>query len=164
MKRFDTMRGWFAYELYQQMKKNPDIWLITGDLGYKMFDSIRDEFPERYINTGATEISFMDIACGLSLEGKIPFVYSITPFILYRPFEVLRTYINHERLNVKLIGSGRNKDYEHDGISHWSEDALHVLKCLPNINRYFPEKKEEIPEIVYNMVKEKGPMFLSLTR
>lgn len=164
MKRHESMRGWFAYELYQQMKRNPYIWLITGDLGYGMFDAIREEFPERYINTGATEIAFMDIACGLALEGKIPFVYSITTFLLYRPFESIRNYVNYEKLNVKLIGSGRDKDYAHDGISHWSEDVHKVLKCLPNIQTCFPEEKEQIPEMVSNMLRWNKPYFLSLRR
>ena len=164
MKRHDSMRGWFAYELYQRMKLDKRIWLLTGDLGYGMLDSIRDDFPDRFINCGAAEQSMMGIACGLALEGKIPFVYSITTFLLYRPFETIRTYINHERLNVKLIGSGRDKDYVHDGISHWSEDALHVLKCLPNIQRCFPDEKEYIPDIIHEMLIHDKPYFLSLRR
>ena len=94
MKRHDTMRGWFAYELYQQMKKNKNIWLVTGDLGYKMFDSIKDDFPDRFLNAGSSEQAMMGIAVGLALKGKIPFVYSITPFLLYRSFETIRNYIN----------------------------------------------------------------------
>src|SRR3990167_5924344 len=113
MKKHDSMRGWFAYELYHKMLENDKIWLIVGDLGYGMFDKIREDFPDRFINTGAAETSMMNIACGLALEGKIPFVYSITTFLLFRPFEVLRTYVNHEKIPIKLVGSGRDKDYEH---------------------------------------------------
>lgn len=172
MTRHDSMRGWFAYELYQHMKKNKDIILITGDLGYGMFDSIRDEVPEQFINTGAAEQAMMGIACGLAIEGKIPFVYSITNFLLYRPFETIRTYVNHEKLNVKLIGSGRNKDYKHDGISHWSDDAWKLFDpteqgegaILDNIRALWPDTKEEIPDLVTNLIETKDPCFLSLRR
>ncbi|MDO8657799.1 MAG: hypothetical protein Q7K55_03600, partial [Candidatus Levybacteria bacterium] len=109
--RHDSMRGWFAYDLYNHMAKNENIWIITGDLGYKLFDYIRRDFPERFINTGAAEQAMIGIAIGLALDGKIPFVYSITTFLLYRPFETIRNYINYEKIPVKLIGSGRNKDY-----------------------------------------------------
>ena len=89
------MRQLFFEELYKQMKINNDIYALTGDLGYGGFDKIRDEFSDRFINCGAAETAMMDIACGMAIEGKIPFVYSITTFLVYRPFEVLRTYINH---------------------------------------------------------------------
>lgn len=169
--KHESMRGYFAYELYKQMKLNPKIWLLTGDLGYAMFDYIRKDFPDRFVNTGAAEQALTDIACGLALEGKIPFVYSITTFLLYRPFETIRTYINHEKLNVKLVGGGRDKDYEHDGISHWSEDAwklfymaYDVPGILNNIKPYWPEDKKEIPSILDKMIKFNGPDFISLRR
>ena len=164
MKRYDSMRGWFAYELYQQMKKNKKIWLVTGDLGYKMFDFIRDEMPDRFINTGAAEQSMIGIAVGLALEGKIPFVYSITPFLLYRPFETIRNYVNHEKIPVKLIGGGRDKDYGEDGFSHWSEEDKQVMKIFSNIKAYWPKEKEEIPNLLKSIINNKKPTYLNLKR
>src|SRR3990167_1481101 len=132
------MRKEFMKELVNQAEKNDKIWLLTGDLGYGLLDEFRDRFTDRFVQCGAAEQAMMDIACGLAIEGKIPFVYSITTFLLYRPFETLRTYVNHEKLNVKLIGSGRDKYYHIDGISHWSEDAHKLLDTLPNIHQYWP--------------------------
>lgn len=158
------MRRTFADLLYKQMELNPKIWVLTGDLGYKMWDQIRDKYPERFINVGAAEQTLLDIACGLALEDKIPFCYSITTFLLYRGFETIRTYINHEKLNVKLVAAGRNKDYAHDGISHWSEDAQAILDTQKNIRQYWPNSKEEIPAILTKMIKFNGPDFISLRR
>lgn len=158
------MRRTFADELYKQMESNPDIWLLTGDLGYGMWDKIRDDFPDRFINVGASEQAMMDIAVGLALKGKIPFVYSITPFLLRRPYETLKLYLDEEKIPVKLVGSGRDKDYLHDGPSHHATDAPELLKTLPNIDTFFPESKEQIKDILEVMVKEKTPAFISLKR
>ena len=127
------MRRCFADILHQHMACNKDIWVITADLGYKMWDMIRDDYPQRFINAGASEQAMMGMAVGLALEGKIPVVYSITPFLLYRSFETLRNYVNHERIPVKLIGSGRGRDYAHDGFSHWAEEDRDIFKILSNI-------------------------------
>src|SRR3990167_7013085 len=154
------MRQLFFEELYKQMKINNDIYALTGDLGYGGFDKIRDEFSDRFINCGAAETAMMDIACGMAIEGKIPFVYSITTFLVYRPFEVLRTYINHEKLNVKLIGSGRGKNYETDGWSHDATDIKPFLDLLPNIKQFWPNEKEEVSAILDTMIQYKGPQFL----
>ena len=158
------MRKTFFDSLYELMGKNENIYALTGDLGYIGFDKIRDIFPDKFINCGASEQTMMDMAVGLAYEGKIPFVYSITPFLIYRPFETLRTYINHEKLNVKLIGSGRNQDYIHDGMSHYANDVEDVLRTLPNIVQYYPESKEEIPNILIEMLGDERPGFLSLRR
>lgn len=164
MKRHESMRGWFAYELCQQMKKNKDIILLTGDLGYKVFDTIREELSDQFYNTGAAEQAMMGIACGLAISGKIPIVYSITPFLLYRPFETLRTYVNHEKLSVILVGSGRDDDYKHDGFSHYAGDDKQIIKTLTNIRCHWPEAKEDIPELLEIVLKDNKPCYINLKR
>lgn len=162
--RHNSMRGWFAYELHKQMAKDERIWLLVGDLGYKAFDYIKRDFPDRFMNCGAAEQSMIDIAVGLALNGKIPFVYSITTFLLYRPFEAIRNYVNHEKIPVKLIGAGRDKDYAHDGFSHWAEEDREVMQIFNNVMAQWPETFEEIPEIVNKMTKDNKPWYLNLKR
>lgn len=159
-----SMRGYFAYYLYQEMIKNKKIYLVTGDLGYKMWDQIRQDFPDRFINAGASEQAMVGLAVGLALEGKIPFVYSITTFLLYRPFETIRNYINHESIPVRLVGSGRGRDYEHDGISHWPEEEKGILDIFKNIKAVWPEKLTEIPTLVKKMTKINKPWYINLKR
>lgn len=163
-KPHDSMRGYFAHYLYLEMEKNPDIYVVVGDLGYGMFDAIKADFKDRFINTGAAEQAMMGIAVGLAMSGKIPVVYSITSFLLYRPFETIRNYIDYENIPVKLIGGGRDKDYSHDGISHWSEDAKSVLGIFRNIKSYWPEEKEAIKALVPAIINSKLPCFVSLRR
>lgn len=158
------MRGWFAFELHKKMLEDDRIWVVTGDLGYGVLDKIRRDFPERFINAGTAEQAMLGICVGLALQGKIPVAYSITTFLLYRPFEVIRNYINHENIPVKLIGSGRDKDYSHDGISHWSHDAKSLLDTLKNIVQVWPQEKEEIPKIIDEVLHNGKPTFLSLRR
>lgn len=158
------MRKTFAKELLDHAIKDSRIILLTGDLGYGMFDEFQHVLPNQYINCGASEQAMMDIAVGLSYEGKIPVVYSITPFLLYRPFETLRTYIDHEKLNVKLVGSGRDDDYKHDGYSHDATDAGAILRTLPNIVQMWPETKEDIHSEVNVMLSHERPVFISLKR
>ena len=164
MKRHDSQRGFFAYELYRQMKKDKEIVLLCLDLGFGMFDAHFKDFPDRCFNLGASEQAGMGIAVGMALDGKKVFIYSITPFLLYRPFEFIRNYLHHEKIPVKMVGSGRGKDYGADGFTHYSEEAKQVLDCLPNIVQYWPEEKEEVPKIVREVIKNNRPCFISLKR
>lgn len=159
-----SIRGQFAFELYKQMAKNKDVFLLTGDLGYGMFDAHREDFPDRFVNCGAAEQAMIGIACGLAMEGKIPFVYSITNFLLYRPYEFIHNYISHEQVNVKLCGSGRDKDYAHDGISHDSSDVRSVLTTLPYIETLWPDTQEQVGDMVELMITNNKPTFISLRK
>ena len=159
-----SMRGYFAAYLYKEMQNNKNIFLITGDLGYKMWDEIKKDFPDRFINVGASEQSMMGLAVGLAIEGKIPFVYSITTFLLYRPFETIRNYINYEKIPVRLVGSGRERDYAHDGISHWPEEEKQVLAIFKNIESVWPDNITQIQSLVKKMVNINKPWYINLKR
>ena len=164
MPKHDSIRGWFAAALHDEMEKDDRIWLLTGDLGYGMLDQIRDDFPERYLNVGASEQLLIGAGVGLALSGKIPFCYSITTFLIYRSFEWLRNYLNHEKIPVMLIGSGYQDDYKHDGITHQPWEVNRVLSCLPNIDRYYPHEKEVVPEQLQSMINMNRPAFMCLRR
>jgi transketolase len=159
------MRNEFAKELRDFMFHNEDAYLILADVGYGIFDIHRAEFPSRVINVGAAEYAALCIAVGLAIEGKISFIYTITPFLLWRGAEVIRNYINHEEIPVKMIGSGRDNDYEKDGFSHCAKDDLDLLQAVfYNIKIYRPEIKESIPLVFRNMVRDKLPCYLNLRR
>lgn len=158
------MRKIFFRELYKRMKINKKIWAITGDLGYIGFDDIRKDFPDRFINVGAAEQSMIGIAVGLALEDKIPFVYSITPFLLFRGFEGIRNYINREKIAVKLVGSGRNSDYIHDGFSHWAGDDVKIMKFFTNIIPLWPKKEKDIIPLMDHIIATPRPFYLNLKR
>ena len=158
------MRRTFQETLLLEMKNDDKIFLLVGDLGYKMWDNHFKEFPDRTINCGASEQAMLDIAVGLAYDGKIPVCYSITPFLIYRPFETLRTYIDYEKLPVKLVGSGRNKDYSHDGVSHWADDIGLYLGQLNNIKQFWPKTKKDVEKMTHDFIYGRSPAFISLAR
>ena len=147
------------------MKKNPDIRVITADLGFGLFDAIQKDYPDRFINVGAAEQSMLGIGVGMALKGLIPFCYSITPFLLYRPFEWIKNFLHHENIAVKLVGAGVGKDYDKDGFTHWSSEPYNtIISLYPNIQQFYPEKKEDTPAMVKEMIENKRPSFLHLHR
>jgi transketolase len=113
---------------------------------------------------GAAEQLMIGVAIGMAEEGLLPVCYSMSSFLLYRPFEFLRNYVNYEKINIKLLGSGRNKDYSHDGISHWAHDDVHVLNALPNIELYKPEGLAQLETDFNTWINSTSPGYLNLTR
>ena len=150
--------------LEKEMQSNKNIFLLTADLGFGILDTIKDNHTDRYYNVGAAEQLMIGAGIGLAESGMIPVCYSMSSFILYRPFEFLRNYVNEERVPVKLIGSGRDKDYSHDGFSHWAHDDEQVLSALPNIEIYKPKSIEELELRFKTFLYSNKPAYLNLTR
>lgn len=158
------MRKECAQLLLESMVNDTNIRVITADLGFGILDQIRNAFPDRFYNVGAAEHLMIGVAVGMANEGLKPVCYSMSSFLLYRPFEMLRNYVNHEDIPVKLIGSGRDRDYSHDGISHWAHDDELVLEVLPNIGLYKPKSINELETIWNQFINSAYPEYLNLTR
>jgi|TARA_R110000803_G_scaffold120753_3_gene188814 transketolase len=156
------MRKQFAEFLHSEMSQNEDIHVITGDLGYGLWDRIKIDYPDRFTNFLSSEQLMVGAACGMAMEGKVPVVYSITPFVLYRPFEWIRNYLDHERIPVKLVGGGRDKDYGYLGFSHWAEEDEQVMSVFKNIQFYKPE--EFTKEVGLDLIYNNQPSYLNLSR
>jgi transketolase len=158
------MRKECAQLLLEEMSADDRIRVVTADLGFGILDHIRNAYPDRFYNVGAAEQLMIGVAVGMAENGLIPVCYSMSSFLLYRPFEFLRNYVDYEGVNVKLLGSGRNKDYSHDGISHWAHDDEKVLQALPNIEMYKPGSLEELDMNFDQWINSAKPGYLNLTR
>ena len=158
------MRRECAQLLLDEMSVNDRIRVVTADLGFGILDHIRNTYPDRFYNVGAAEQLMIGVGIGMAEEGLIPVCYSMSSFLLYRPFEFLRNYVNYEQVPIKLLGSGRDKDYSHDGITHWAHDDEEVLSSLPNINVYKPADLEELVLDFDQWINSPSPAYLNLMR
>jgi transketolase len=158
------MRKEFVEVLRQEMTRDERIRVITADLGFGVLDPIRAEFANRFYNVGAAEQLMIGVAIGMANEGLVPVCYSMSSFLLYRPFEFLRNYANHEGIPIKLVGSGRDRDYSHDGISHWAHDDEQVLSALPNIKIYKPASLPDMETQAKEFLYSTEPAYFNLTR
>lgn len=156
------MRQEFANHLHKAMETNKDIFVLTGDLGWGILDKIQEDYPERFVNCGASEQAMLGLAVGLALSGKIPFVYTITPFLM-RAMETINLYLHHEGVPVIMVGSGRDDDYKHDGYSH---DASMFQKLISEmaIDHFYPDNEKAIGAMVKMLINNKKPSFISLRR
>ena len=64
------MRKKFSQYLHDEMAKNKDIVVLTGDLGYGLWDKIRLDYPSRFFNVGSSEQLMMGTAEVWPWRGK----------------------------------------------------------------------------------------------
>ena len=95
----------------------------------------------------------------MALEGLKPWVYTITPFLIERPFEQIKLDIDQQNVDVKLVGFS---DYPTLGPTHTELNGKKLLQFFKNITSYFPEDGEETQKVTYQAYEKNGPAFISL--
>ena len=158
------MRKKFSSLLHDKMAVDDRIVLLTGDLGYGLWDKIRIDFPDRFYNVGSSEQLMLGMSVGLAMDGKIPVVYSITLFLLYRPFELIRNYLDHEKIPVKLVGGGRDKEYGYLGFSHWAHDDKKIMSCFSNIKTSHPKDESSMIKMFNSFIDDPTPHYLNVSK
>jgi transketolase len=153
------MRRRFGKIIHQLAKKDKKLVLLVGDIGYGIFDDFRKDFPKRFFNMGICEQSLIGAAAGMSLEGLNPWVYTITPFLIERPFEQLKLDIDQQNVNVKLVGFA---DYPSLGPTHSELNGKKLMSLFKNIKSYFPSDSDQTEKFIKLSYKNKGPNFISL--
>jgi len=153
------MRRRFGEIITKLADENDDIFVIVADIGYRVFDDFRDKYPDRFINMGICEQSIVSVAAGMALEGLQPWVYTITPFLIERPFEQIKLDIDQQNVNVNLVGFA---DYPMLGPTHSEINAKALMELFNNIESYFPFDGDEAEKMIYQAYERKGPSFISL--
>ena len=153
------MRRRFGEVITKLADEDDDIFVIVADIGYRVFDDFRDKYPDRFINMGICEQSIISVASGMSLEGLQPWVYTITPFLIERPFEQIKLDIDQQNVNVKLVGFS---DYPTLGPTHNEVDGPALMSMLPHIKAFFPKDGDQTENCVNQAYQIDGPAFISL--
>lgn len=156
------MRLEFVQALQKIMRIDSKNLFITGDLGYNSFENIQNEFGTRFLNAGAAEQNMASLAAGMAFEGFLPWIYSIAPFVTYRPFEQTRNDICLHNLPVRLVGNGGGYTYGVMGSTHHTLEDLGILKTLPNMHLHFPCTQNQVETHVEQISKLMRPSYLRL--
>jgi transketolase len=156
------MRYAFVKELTRQAEKNKDIMLLTGDLGFSVFEEFRDKFPKQFMNVGVAESNMMGLATGLAMSGKIVFVYSIATFSTLTAFESIRNDIALHNLPVIVVGSGAGISYADAGASHHAVEDIALLRTIPNMNILAPADPVETAWATKIVIDLGKPAYLRL--
>jgi len=156
------MRTAFIKTLIEKAEKDKNIYLLTGDLGFSVFEEFKQRFPQRFIDCGVAEQNMIGVAAGLSLSGKKVVVYSIIPFITMRCLEQIRNDICLHNLDIKIVGVGAGFSYGAQGPTHHAIEDLSIMRSLPNIQILCPADPLETKLAVKAMLKSRQPVYLRL--
>lgn len=158
------MRDTFVRTLIALAKENPNIELITGDLGFGVLKPFWERLPDQFINAGIAEQNMTSAAAGMALEGKTVFTYSIGNFPTLRCLEQIRNDCAYHGANVKIVCVGGGFVYGSLGMSHHATEDIAVMRALPGVAVLCPGDLIEAEEATKAIAKYPGTCYLRLGR
>ena len=158
------MRDHFIKRLSEIAERDSRIMLVTGDLGFGVFDEYRRRFPGQFINAGVAEQNMTGIATGMAMEGRIVFTYSIANFPTLRCLEQIRNDACYHNANVKIVSIGGGFSYGALGISHHATEDLAIMRSLPDITVVSPCGYWETIEATEAIVNTPGTCYFRLDK
>lgn len=158
------MREAFFQTLTELAEKDTRIILLTGDIGYMVVEPFAEKFPDRFYNVGVAEQNMLGIATGLAEDGFIPFVYSIIPFAVIRPYEFIRNGPVLHNLQVRIAGVGAGFDYGHQGLTHWGLEDIGMMRLQPGMKVIAPADSEQAKNALLSTWHLPGPVYYRLEK
>ncbi|MBR3304115.1 MAG: transketolase family protein [Bacteroidales bacterium] len=160
----DTRSG-FGAGLVEAARQNPDVVALTADLkGSVKMDEFAAEFPERFFQCGIAEANMINVAAGLSLNGKIPFAGTFAAFATGRVYDQVRMCVAYSETNVKIAASHAGITLGEDGATHQILEDIGLMRMLPGMVVINPCDYNQTKAATIAAAKHNGPVYLRFGR
>lgn len=156
------MRDAFSDALVELAIADPNVILLTGDHGYALFDRIRTERPDQFLNAGIAEQNMVGVAAGLARQGFRPFVYGLSAFVPIRVLEQIKLDVAHDGLPVVFVGDGAGVVYSTLGSSHQSAEDIAAVRAMPDVHILSPGDRHELRASMFEAYRRNAPVYLRM--
>jgi transketolase len=153
-----TMRQRFYEVLREALDEDERVAAVTAQIGT---DAI-GEHP-RHFDVGIREQLMIGVAAGLAAEGYRPVAHSYTPFLVERPYEMLKLDLGHNDLGAVLVSIGASYDAAREGRTHQAPEDVALVAALPGWTIHVPGHVDELDVLLRQALAADGRIYLRLT-
>ena len=157
-----AMRNESTKVVLDLIKKDRNVVALTADNGNEIYDQIKAEYPEQYIDYGIAECNMVAAAAGMASAGKIPFLYAVTNFMSMRAYEFIRNLVCLPNYNVKFLGRSAGVVTGTYGMTHQGTEDLAILRTLPNLLVISPATPIEARAATRFAYEHQGSVYIRL--
>jgi transketolase len=158
-----TMRQQMITTVSDLFAQDERLALVLADISRDLFDDLLQGYPRRTFNLGIMEQTMISVAAGLAIEGFIPVVHSITPFLVERPFEQLKDDFCYQRLGGNFISTGASYDYSTEGMTHHGPGDVQILRSLPGMQIVVPGNASEFDQLFRQVYANNAPTYYRMS-
>jgi transketolase len=157
------MRKEFARFIKTYLKFNPDSILLLGDISVGLFIEHEDVLHERVLNVGIAEQTMISFAAGLSREGVLPFVHTISPFMVERAYEQIKLDLSYNKNKCILVSANGPFDYSKLGPTHHCSSDIPLISLLSDFNFALPGTTKDVESALVWAINQPNSTYIRLT-
>lgn len=155
-------RDFFIDEIYDAAVRDPSIMFLDADFGSPSLDKFRTNIPEQFIHCGISEQNMVNVAVGLALAGKRPYLYAMSPFFL-RAYEQLKMAAMHG-VPITVISVGAGLSYAGAGPTHYATEDIACYRTLVDSEVYTASTNNLARSLAQQSLVSKKMMVVRLER
>jgi transketolase len=157
-----NMRQQMVKTLEDLLVRDERLVVVLAEISYSLFNKNNPAFAKRVLNLGIMEQTMVSVAAGIAIEGLIPVVHSITPFLVERPFEQLKDDFCYQQLGGNFISTGASYDYSTEGMTHHGPGDVQILRSLPGMQIVVPGTPAEFDTLFRASYANGSPTYYRL--
>ena len=157
------MRQQMVKTVENLLEQDERLVLLLADVSTSLFENAFRNHPQRTLNLGILEQTMTSVAAGLALEGFIPVLHTIAPFLIERPFEQIKDDFCYQRLSGNFISIGASYDYSGEGMTHQGSGDVQILKSLPGMQVVVPGTPKEFDSLFREAYANDSPTYYRLS-
>lgn len=158
-----TMRERFYSAATNLVASDERMAVVLADIGEEAMSPAMRAHPDRVINVGIREQLMVGVAGGLALAGLRPIVHSYAPFVVERPFEMLKLDLGHNDVGAIVVSVGASYDTAANGRTHHTPEDVALIAALPGWRIYVPGHPAEAEELLRAAARTDERVYLRLS-
>lgn len=131
--QMNRARNAFLSQIVDQIRNGEDIAIVSADLASPILDSLRQEFPERFVPVGIAEQNLIAVGSGIALSGTKVICYTSNPFLITRAYDQIRNSVSMMNIPICLVGIGAGFNVPEYGATHYVTEDIALVRTCPNI-------------------------------
>lgn len=145
--------------------RNENVVVLDADVSSSTKTcTFAEAHPDRFFNVGIAEPGMINLAVGLALNNRIPFVSSFAAILCYRGLEQIRTCVAYNNANVKILSSYAGVSDYKDGPTHHAIFDLAIMRAMPNMTVLNPADGVELGKLLPLAAEWDGPVYMRISR
>lgn len=135
-----------------------DLMRPIGILPYK------EKYPDNIFDCGIAESNMIGIACGLSVEGFVPFTHSFATFASRRVMDQVFMSGAYAKRNVKMLGSDPGICAGLNGGTHMAFEDVAMMRAVPELTIIEPTDVVMLENLLPKIAHSYGMMYIRICR
>jgi transketolase len=146
-----------AVDLFEQDER---VAIVMADISVDYLRPAVEHDPRRAVNAGIMEQTALGIAAGFALEGFLPIVHTLAPFLTERPLEQIKLDFGYQGLGGTFVSAGAAYDYGESGGTHHAAGDIQALGSIPGLEVLVPGSPAEADALLRTSYANGRPTYV----